>query len=45
VCSRSIDYSFAVLGLVAGAITLAVMTERSMRVVLGSLDYHYYSAY
>jgi hypothetical protein len=45
VCSRSIDYTFAVLGLVAGAITLAFLTERSMREVLSSLDYHYYSAY
>jgi hypothetical protein len=45
VCSRAIDYSFAVLGLIAGAITLAILTERSMREVLSSLDYHYYSAY
>ena len=45
VCSRAIDYSFAVLGLLAGAITLTVLTARSMREVLSSLDYHYYAAY
>jgi len=45
VCSRAIDYSFAVLGLVAGAIALAVLTARAMRDVLDGLDYHYYAAY
>lgn len=45
VCSRAIDYSFAVLGLLAGAIALTVLTARSMREVLSGLDYHYYAAY
>ena len=44
-CSRAIDYSFAVLGLLAGAIVLAVLTARAMRDVLNGLDYHYYAAY
>lgn len=45
VCSRAIDYSFAVLGLLAGAIALVVLTARAMRDVLSGLDYHYYAAY
>ena len=45
ICSRAIDYSFAVLGLVAGAATMAFLTARAMREVLSSLDYHYYAAY
>lgn len=45
VCSRAIDYSAAVLGLLAGAGTLAILTSRAMRAVLNDLDYHYYSAY
>jgi hypothetical protein len=45
VCSRAIHYSAAVLGLLAGAITLAFLTARSMRAVLDGLDYHYYAAY
>jgi hypothetical protein len=45
ICSRAIDYSFAVLGLLAGAITLTVLTARAMREVLSGLDYHYYAAY
>lgn len=45
VCSRAVHYSAAVLGLIAGAITLAILTSRSMREVLDDLDYHYYAAY
>jgi Putative exopolysaccharide Exporter (EPS-E) len=45
ICSRAIDYSFAVLGLLAGAIALTVLTARAMRDVLSRLDYHYYAAY
>lgn len=45
VCSRAIHYSAAVLGLLTGAIVLAVLTRRAMRGVLGELDYHYYAAY
>ena len=45
VCSRAIHYSAAVLGLLAGAIALAFLTERAMRSVLSELDYHYYAAY
>ncbi|MBV8518609.1 MAG: hypothetical protein JO197_14520 [Acidobacteria bacterium] len=45
ICSRAIHYSAAVAGLCAGAVVLAVLTERSMRAVLGALDYHYYAAY
>jgi hypothetical protein len=45
VCSRSIGYSFAVLGLLAGSITLTFLTARAMREVLSGLDYHYYAAY
>ena len=45
VCSRAIHYSAAVFGLLAGAVTLALLTSRAMREVLGDLDYHYYAAY
>jgi hypothetical protein len=45
VCSRAIHYSAAVAGLLAGAIALAFFTARSMRGVLGELDYYYYAAY
>lgn len=45
ICSRSIGYSYAVLGLLAGAAVMAVLTARSIREVLASLDYHYYAAY
>ncbi len=45
VCSRAIHYSAAVLGLVAGAAVLALLSARAMRQVLGELDYHYYAAY
>jgi hypothetical protein len=45
VCSRAIHYSAAVLGLLTGAIALAVLTGRALRAVLGELDYHYYAAY
>jgi hypothetical protein len=31
--------------LLAGAITLAILTARSMRKVLDGLDYYYYAAY
>jgi membrane associated rhomboid family serine protease len=45
VCSRAIHYSAAVFGLLTGALTLAFLTSRAMRHVLGELDYHYYAAY
>lgn len=45
VCSRAIHYSYAVVGLLAGAIALALLTARAMREVLSGLDYHYYAAY
>jgi hypothetical protein len=45
VCSRAIHYSAAVFGLLTGAITLAFLTSRAIRAVLGELDYHYYAAY
>jgi len=44
-CSRAIHYSAAVLGLLAGAIVLALLTSRSMKKVLNDLDYYYYAAY
>ena len=44
-CSRAIHYSAAVLGLLAGAIVLAILAARSMRQVLNELDYYYYAAY
>jgi hypothetical protein len=45
IASRAIHYSAAVLGLVAGAVTLAILTHRDARRVLGELDYFYYAAY
>ncbi len=44
-CSRAIHYSAAVLGLLAGAITLALLASRAMKKVLNGLDYYYYAAY
>ncbi|PYQ29593.1 MAG: hypothetical protein DMF56_11560 [Acidobacteria bacterium] len=43
--SRAIHYSAAVLGLLAGAITLALLSSRAMRKVIDELDYYYYAAY
>lgn len=45
VLSRSVHYSAAVFGLLAGAAALAFLTARAMRSVLDRLDYHYYAAY
>ncbi len=45
ICSRAISYSYAVLGLLAGAVVMAILTSRSIREVLAGLDYHYYAAY
>jgi len=45
IASRAIHYSAAVLGLLAGAIALALLTSRAMRKVLDDLDYYYYAAY
>jgi riboflavin transporter FmnP len=45
VCSRSMHYAAAVLGLVAGAIALAFFAGRAVRRVLSRLDYYYYAAY
>jgi hypothetical protein len=43
--SRSVHYSGAVFGLLAGCICLAVLTHREMRAVLRDLDYHYYAGF
>jgi hypothetical protein len=43
--SRAIHYSAAVLGFLAGAIVLAVMTHRSLTRVIENLDYYFYSSY
>ena len=45
VCSRALHYSAAVIGLITGAIAMAFLTTRAMRLVLDELDYHYYAAY
>ena len=45
VISRSIHYSGSVVGLLAGCIVLAVLAHRSVRRLLGDLDYYYYAAY
>jgi len=45
VLSRAVHYSAAVWGLLTGAIALLFFTARSMRKILGELDYHYYAAY
>jgi hypothetical protein len=43
--SRAVDYSASVFGLLAGAIVLAILAHRSLRAVLGELDYYYYAAF
>jgi hypothetical protein len=45
ILSRSIGYSAAVFGLLAGAVTLAVLAHRALRRVISDLDYYYYAAY
>ncbi|MEA2491461.1 MAG: hypothetical protein QOH21_3253 [Acidobacteriota bacterium] len=45
VLSRAVHYSAAVAGLLAGSAVLLFLTARSMRRVLGALDYYYYAAY
>jgi hypothetical protein len=45
VISRSIHYSGAAVGLLAGSIVLALLAHRSLRRLLVELDYHYYAAY
>lgn len=45
VLSRSIHYSGAAVGLLAGSIVLALLAHRSLRRLLGELDYHFYAAY
>ena len=45
IVSRSIDYSAAVFGLLAGSIVLAILAHRDLHRVLGDLDYYYYAAY
>ncbi|TYP70093.1 hypothetical protein [Paenibacillus methanolicus] len=41
--SRWIDYSFAVFGVLAGAIVFSALSFRAMRQVLGKLDYYLYA--
>ena len=45
VVSRSLHYSGAVFGLLAGSVCLAVLTHREMRLLLRDLDYHYYAGF
>lgn len=45
IASRALHYSYASLGLLAGAATLLFVTTRAMRRVLARLDYFYYAAY
>ena len=42
---RPLVLAAAVLGLLAGAVTLAILTSRVARRVLDDLDYYYYAAY
>jgi len=44
VLSRWIDYSWAVIGLVVGALVFAVLTTRMVLRVMKNLDYYLYSA-
>lgn len=45
ICSRAVNYSLAVAGLLAGSIVLWLLTRHAMRRVLDELDYYYYAAY
>lgn len=45
VCSRAINYSAAVIGLVAGAIVMSILASRATRRVIARLDYFYYAAF
>jgi hypothetical protein len=43
--SRSVHYSGAVFGLLAGCVCLALLTHRAMRAVLRDFDYHSYAGF
>jgi hypothetical protein len=43
--SRSLHYSGAVVGLLAGSLTLAIIARRQLHRVFNELDYYYYAAY
>jgi len=45
ILSRSLNYSAAIFGLLAGSIVLAALAHRHLRQVLGELDYYYYAAF
>ena len=45
VCSRVISFEYATIGLIAGAVTFAVITGLIARRFFRHLDYFYYSAY
>lgn len=45
VCSRVISYEYATIGLIAGALTFAMITGLIARQFFKHLDYFYYSAY
>lgn len=45
VCSRAIGFEYSVLGLVAGALTLAILTSIQAKRAFERLDYFYYSAF
>lgn len=44
-CSRMISYEYGVIGLIAGALTFAVLTGRAAWRFFNRLDYFYYAAY
>lgn len=45
ICSRAISFEYSVLGLVAGALTLAILTSIQTKRAFEQLDYFYYSAF
>lgn len=45
VVSRAVHFSGSVVGLLAGSLVLAIITDRNVRSVFRELDYNYYAAF
>jgi hypothetical protein len=45
IVSRAVHFSGSVVGLLAGSLVLAIITDRNVRAVFRELDYNYYAAF
>jgi len=45
IVSRAVHYSGSVMGLLAGSIALAILSNRKLRQVMAELDFSYYAAF